>query len=404
MLHSNLNNENNSEDKGVIRCIFFSEFHHIAGPKITCQVPDNHVSKDLFDNVSVYIIPKAQLQRSTLTVTLQNCKILGFPVKIDDKKYARNAFYFNLCFVCNADARTVHYEPVVKKLSDFLMALEVENSFLSNVSVDKNRLTEILGQVMNDLNCHNMCTLTEGTMTTHLKVVTLAAEPKPVLDHQVPVFLVNRESFCCDQWDLTTQQVLPYIDGFNHVTRIAAEADVENNLVKSCVQNLVYYGVVTLIPIFQYCNIYTTTSKLGILAEDKELQEECIHFVSKSARQPAHLRDIYRMYATMTHGTTMKDLCQRLNPQNLRINERRLVQFGLIQGFIRRVYKYPIYVKGSFGDNNFYDNFENNKNDPVYKYFTGAYSFDEICCNTGQSVAQIEDIVERDPNVVVLFK
>jgi hypothetical protein len=33
-------------------------------------------------------------------------------------------------------------------------------------------------------------------------------------------------------------QVLPYIDGFNHIARIAAEADVENNLVKACVQNL----------------------------------------------------------------------------------------------------------------------------------------------------------------------
>jgi hypothetical protein len=34
-------------------------------------------------------------------------------------------------------------------------------------------------------------------------------------------------------------QVLPYINGFNHVAKIAAEADVENNLVKACVQNLV---------------------------------------------------------------------------------------------------------------------------------------------------------------------
>jgi hypothetical protein len=33
-------------------------------------------------------------------------------------------------------------------------------------------------------------------------------------------------------------QVLPYIDGFNHVAKIAAEADVENNLVKACIQNL----------------------------------------------------------------------------------------------------------------------------------------------------------------------
>lgn len=34
-------NSENIEDKGQegpIRCIFFSEFHHIAGPKITCQV------------------------------------------------------------------------------------------------------------------------------------------------------------------------------------------------------------------------------------------------------------------------------------------------------------------------------------------------------------------------------
>lgn len=387
------------EDKGQegpIRCIFFSEFHHIAGPKITCQVPDNFISKDIFDNVSVFIIPKAQLQRSTITVTLKDYKILGFPVKIDDKKYARNAFYFNLCFVCDAEARTVHYEPVVKKMSDFLMALEIENRFLSG-SDDKTRLAEMLEQVMLDLNLHKMCTLTEGTMTSHLKVVKLAPEPKPVLDHQVPIFLEGREAFQSDQWDLTTQQVLPYIDGFNHVARIAAEADVENNLVKSCVQNLVYYGVVTLIPIFQYSNVYAATPKLKELAEDPKLQERCIAYASKFPRQPAYLRDLYRMYASMTHGSSMRDLCQRLNPQNLRINERKLVQFGLIEGLIRRVYKYPIYLAGTPYS-------EETRMNPVYKYFTGGYSLDEICCSTGQLAAQIEEIVERDPNVVMLWK
>ena len=35
-------------------------------------------------------------------------------------------------------------------------------------------------------------------------------------------------------------QVLPYIDGFNHVAKIAAEADIEINLVKACLQNLLY--------------------------------------------------------------------------------------------------------------------------------------------------------------------
>lgn len=389
-------NIDEKRQEGPIRCIFFAEFHHIAGPKITYQVPDNFISKDIFDNVSVYIIPKAQLQRSTITITLKDYKILGFPVKIDDKKYARNAFYFNLCFVCDANARTVHYEPVVKKMSDFLMALEIENCFLS-ASDDKTRLAEMLAQVMQDLNLHKMCTLTEGTMTSHLKVVRLAPEPKPVLDHQVPIFLESREAFQSDQWDLTTQQVLPYIDGFNHVARIAAAADVENNLVKSCVQNLIYYGVVTLIPIFQYSNVYAITPKLKQLGDDIKLQERCIAYASKSPRQPAYFRDIYRMYSSMTYGVTMKDLCQRLNPQNLRINERRLVQFGLIEGLIRRVYNYPVLLPGAASS-------EEAKNNPIYKYFTGTYSLDEICCSTGQSTAQIEDIIERDPNVLIIRK
>ena len=39
------------------------------------------------------------------------------------------------------------------------MALEIENCFLS-ASEDKTRLSEMLKQVMHDLNMHKMCTLT----------------------------------------------------------------------------------------------------------------------------------------------------------------------------------------------------------------------------------------------------
>lgn len=57
------------------------------------------------------------------------------------------------------------------------------------------------------------------------------------------------------------------------------------------------------------------------------------------ARQTATLRDIFRMYSSMTYGTTIKDLCIRFNPHSLHINERKLVQFGILEGLIRRVYK-----------------------------------------------------------------
>ena len=37
---------------------------------------------------------------------------------------------------------------------------------------------------------------------------------------------------------LCSVQILPYIDGFRHVQKISAEADVELNLVRIAIQNL----------------------------------------------------------------------------------------------------------------------------------------------------------------------
>lgn len=45
------------------------------------------------------------------------------------------------------------------------------------------------------------------------------------------------------------------------------------------------------------------------------------------------------MYAAMTYGSTVRDVCRRLRPQELAINERKLVLFGVLEGLIRRVYK-----------------------------------------------------------------
>uniref|UniRef100_A0A1B6CWT5 Nitrogen permease regulator 2-like protein n=2 Tax=Clastoptera arizonana TaxID=38151 RepID=A0A1B6CWT5_9HEMI len=383
--------------EGPIKCIFLAEFHHTAGPKITCQVPEEYITKDTFESVSVYIIPKAQLQRSTLTITVFGFKILGFPVRIDDKKYARNAFYFNLCFVFDSWARTVQYESLVKKLSEYLTAMEVESNFLSQQDQNAdshNKLVNMLKQVLNDLNIHKMCTLSEGTMTTHLKVVRVCSDPSPVLDHQVPVFLEPQNDFQSEQWDLTTQQVLPYIDGLNHVSKIAAEANVENNLVKSCLQNLVYYGVVSMVPIFQYTNAYTATPKLRRLAIDKRVQEDCLLAVAISARQLPTVRDVFRLYSSMTHGTTIRDLCVRFNPVSLCIDERRLVQYGVLEGFIRRVNKYPVLISDC----------GNGPASSIYQYYTGLHSCDEICCSTAMSTHQVEEQVERDPNVMLIWK
>ncbi|BES95386.1 Nitrogen permease regulator 2 [Nesidiocoris tenuis] len=383
--------------EGPIRCIFFCEFHPTTGPKISVQVPADFISKDTFEAVSVYLITKAQLLRSTLTVTFSGIKILGYPVRIENKKYPRNAYHFNICFVCDAWARTAQYETVVKKLSEFLTVLEVENGFLSQWEenpMNAIRLEKMMTQALHDLNSTGKCTISEGCSTTHLKVTKLRPDPAPVLDHQVPVVVDNLDAYESEQWDLTTQQILPYIDSMNHVAKIAALADVENNLVRTCLQNLVYYGVISMVPIFQYSNCYAVTSKLKKLAHDKKLQDDCLRAVSRSSWQLPNFRDIFRLYCSMNHGTTVKDLCLRFNLQAMKVDERKLVQFGLVEKIIRRIHKYPtIVMEGLTGEAV-----------SLYPYFTGGFNVDEICCRLSMSTLHLETLVEKDHNVTVVYR
>ena len=133
----------------------------------------------------------------------------GYPVRISHEKYPRNFLIFNLCFVCDSDARTVQYELVVRKLAEHLVTLEVEQDFLSTES-GRAELPRILGQILTDLNENGLCTIQVGSSTLHLKVVQVAAEPPAVFDHHVPVFTSEFSPLKQDYWDLTTKQVQLY--------------------------------------------------------------------------------------------------------------------------------------------------------------------------------------------------
>ncbi|XP_071450602.1 GATOR1 complex protein NPRL2 isoform X2 [Hetaerina americana] len=279
--------------------------------------------------------------RKSLMLTVLGKKITGFPISIDNPKYARNAFYFNLCFVFDSWARTVHFEPVVKKLSEFLVTLEMEYGFLSNVSF-KAKLPYLLQSILQELNKRKICNVGIGSSTTHLKVLRVSRDPPPVEDHQVPCFTPVPKSYCRDQWDLTTQQVIPFIDGFNHVAKIAAEADVENNLVKACIQNLLYYGVVRMISIFRYSAEYATTPKLRDLLENVEFQKDCMKYVAKSSSALPSLRDVLAVYGGFRRGVTVKELCVQLQSHLQHLDMRKLVQYGVLSGILRRVHEYPV--------------------------------------------------------------
>ena len=62
--------------------------------------------------------------------------------------------------MCDSNVRTVHYEPVVMKLSDYLMATEIESSFLSDGGA-ATKLAPILKQVIQELNTKGLSKISQ---------------------------------------------------------------------------------------------------------------------------------------------------------------------------------------------------------------------------------------------------
>jgi nitrogen permease regulator 2-like protein len=348
-------------------------------------------SKHAFDLINAYILPKRELERTVLTVNTLNIKIVGYPAKIDHEKYARNAFYFNICFVTDHYCRSVQYEPIVKKLSEFLIMMEMEYSFLSK-DEHRPRIQSMLNKIITDLNETRMCTITEEETTVHLKIAKICDDPPEVYDYQVPILKPEfQKNISIDSWDLTTQQVLPFINNVYHVSKIAALADVENALVKSCIQNLVYYNVIELLPLFKYSNVYMCTRNLQKLARNHEFAQECLHYVAlKDEVTLPSLYTVFQLYSQMTHGVTLKTLCIRLSPRQNNINERKLVEFGLKHGLLRCINKFPVFT-GSIPNMR-------------QRLYNGSNHFDEICCITGLSAQKLEELIDADTNVTVLMK
>ncbi|KAJ0183600.1 hypothetical protein K1T71_000023 [Dendrolimus kikuchii] len=420
--------------EGRIRCIFLGEFHPVAGPKISCQFPEDYISKEVFDSISAYIIPKPQIQKCTMTINSLGHKIVGYPIRIENPRYERNAYLFNLCFVCDSWSKTVQYEPVVKKLGEHLTIMEEETRFVSSGST---KLPTLLAHLLHDLNTHRKATLVEGDTVMHLKVLEIRKDPAPVHDYDVPVLLASvglprpgrprrtappegaevqrqehldvedEEPFEVDMdadWDLTTRQLLPYINGYNYVSKIAADTNVEKTLVKSCIQNLVYYGVVTLIPVLKFSNMYRATPNLSRLFSDQELQKSCLAFITKGSdsKKPT-LSDVLEILCALQQGTTLRAICERFaNTSGSTFDIRRLVVFAQLHELVRGLKRYPVYVRNPTRPNGF-----STRTDPVLgirRLFTGKHCTDEICCLARVDLPTLEQIIEDDPNIVTIWR
>ncbi|KAF1324737.1 Nitrogen permease regulator nlrg/npr2, partial [Globisporangium splendens] len=352
----------------MIKGVFYAEFDNVAGPQIVFQAPYKYALRVCFlsmplllcaDSCLVCCVPlffHSVLSNEVFDMCVQQMKIVGYPVCIEDDKYHRNALLFNIGFVFDEHVDTAAYRPILRKLGALMESMEKESGFL-HVGESKALLEHILPQILHDLTLNGECTIPVNTANViNLKLFPKLQDPSQVFDYQVPVAIRDLRLLLENsvaEWDLALQQIVPFIDGVKYVKRISLEADVEIAIVKKCVQQLLYYGCVTMIDIFLHSNIYAITPRISMIANDVKLQAECAVYITKSGKAPPSFSKIFALYCSMQPSLRMSDFCVVYAESLTNIDVRRFITFGLIHSFLRRVHRYPIYIdRGSSSSSN----------------------------------------------------
>ncbi|SJX60317.1 related to NPR2-nitrogen permease regulator, partial [Sporisorium reilianum f. sp. reilianum] len=224
-------------------------------------------------------------------------------------------------------------------LFDSANALRAETADKRTALVEKREPPHGLGRTVRD--------------AINLKLFPVYPNPTPINDWDVPVALLDLVSRVDGNWDLTLRRILPFIDGVNHVKRIAQLADADLGLTRACLEHLVYYGCLGVVDIFQYFNMYTLRPVIAKLAGDEALGLECATYVTRPGYAYPSYPEILRLYSLLRAGTTLHDWVEDNDVDAKGIDVRRFVSFGVIQGFLRRVHRYPIYLGPRTGEDGF---------------------------------------------------
>jgi nitrogen permease regulator 2-like protein len=357
-----------------------------------------------FPAISRFVIPRQSLCANLLTLTLPPLYpnqppllLLSYPLCLTSPKYPRNEFIFNFSLILSepTEIDVPSYKSILLKLSHLMLSLEEQSLYLSSDPSAPNTgpIYAIIETLMSDLNNYCECMIPiDGSNTLHLKLFPTLPSPPPVKAWHVPIFTVHIGTLLDENWDLTMQRIIPFINGVNSLARIAALADADPKLTKKCIKHLLYYGCILLLDIFSFGNIYAPTAEFtNLIATDLVMQKECARYTnirgarshpnneeaivdgsfSRSLTRPsldsnnmassASQRNdddeesvwpltsrgtavdgvaIVQLFAAMRQGVTVREWYAQNADQLANIDLRRFVTFGVIKGFLYRVHRY----------------------------------------------------------------
>ncbi|KAN0139549.1 Nitrogen permease regulator 2 domain containing protein [Lactarius tabidus] len=146
-----------------------------------------------------------------------------------------------------------------------------------------------------------------------------------------PVALINFDNVIEPNWDLTMAKVCQYVDGTNHVTRIAHLGGCYITLTCKAISHLLYYQVIMTVDIFPYSNMYTLRKSIQWLAGDGHLKEECGPYVIKQGKAIPDWPKLLHLYSCMRPGTTVFEWIQDHDVRSIGIDVHRFASFGVIK-------------------------------------------------------------------------
>ena len=403
----------------MLKSIFYARFHHERGPDILHQYPPGSISRSSnssagglsssissahaggsgsgngfsllpFSSISAYVIPPHELSNRALAMCARGFRVLGWPVSIEGEGYERNRFVFNVCFVVEEEEERGgeeegrrDWERVVGKMAGFMRGLEVEGAGgilrreerevdeRAARGEDEGEFEGMVGRVLREVweqvnRFGECCVWVSGTQVLNLRVEekrksgwNKKVKVKKVRAWDVPLLVRELPDQRGWTWDLVLEKVHPFVDGVNHVKRIARLADVDMKLVKKAVWELVLHERVMLLDIFHFQAVYTLTADFALFVGNLEVIDECREYVAIDPRDSmfASVLDkqvieecsetpdrakIVELYSILKPGLSVADLCLAHQSQLANIDVRRFITFGVVKGFLKRMHKYAL--------------------------------------------------------------
>ncbi len=359
--------------RGVsLAAVVFCDFDNTQGRNLAEQYPNNFLSQNQFDHLADNLIPKPRLCHRLYVlrnVIAHDHTLLVYPVCIHSHTYHRNAFLFSLSFVLQdaappsaadaadaaasaaarvekASSAAQRFGQVLRRACTYLSEIEHDTGMLSN---RKGALRHLLPVLLHGLRRSGRCTLTSAAShSVQLALPPELAPPTPIAAHLVPVLVALPEQAEVGRWDLTLQQVFPYIDGTRCVARIAADATVDVQLVVRSLEALHAAGWVRLVDIFAFANTYACTRRVRDLARTPRLRADLQEASRPLGRVLPSFDAVFRLtvaFAPTADGSgwpSVADVCKRLAAEATTVDIRALVRFCILNGILRRVHAYPV--------------------------------------------------------------